>query len=227
VPTGNIEKVEAVFKGVGFSSDGGYWFIRIPEFAKIGFGKKYVKFLFIFRGRIIVENDRFFNDFKKNYKDYFSLWGLDIKDFYGMRLDFNKNIILIGDILPVKKKHIELFLSKHFKSLEFDNEDFCQGHLKIFHLDRQKVEDFLERIKKVDLIDIPYQRFVFNHEIHGDYDLYYLGEQEGERIFLLDLKDENNSVAIVSSDHIESPIRLYYSRYWILKHPIPRNGNID
>ena len=227
IPSGRIEQVEAVFSGVGFSSDGGYWYVRLPNHSKIGYGKKFIKFLFYFKGMIIVRDDKFAIDFERNFNEYFSLWNINKKEYWSLRLDFNKNLILVGNILPVRKRHIELFLAKQFKSFEFENVDYSQGHLRIYHIDREKVEDFLERIKNVDLVDIPYKRNVFNHEIYGKYEIYYLGETDNERVFLLDLINDNNLVKIVSADHFYDPLYLCYNRYWILKHPIPRNGNID
>jgi hypothetical protein len=239
IPDGEISSVEAIIKGVAFNSDGGYWKVKLPAYAKTGFGKKHIKFYFYFKGKIFITNDYFANNL---YDDgYKNIEGFsEYRNMYFFRIDFNRVMFLFGDLLPIKHRHIEMLIANYIKFFRFV-ESKKQGSLKLFRLDSEDDEknllNYIENVSKIDLLDIKIRdSHIFNHQIFGKHNLYYLYDIDDYRFFLLDIgkssyminDDEiNKYVVITSPDHLFQPITLYDHRFWLLSHRIPRNDEID
>lgn len=110
------------------------------------------------------------------------------------------------------------------------SEQFKQGSLTMSYLTTDGMKQIDEKIK--DLGDLLKQHspevLFFNHCIVFHYSTPYLGFDNKRLIKVEENPDAEGlyPVYVVSSDHIDEPIKLPYQGWWLLEHPIPE-GDVD
>jgi len=212
LPWGEMQVENVTISGTPWSSHGGAWYWKLPDFCIMGYGPYSPWVKFRFTGTIVITNER---DFPYPFK-------------LGWRQDDSKWVYLNGKLSPCDEYITEKGFKKlfsYFEKLKMvkDNEyliECSQGHLrgKYYPVISDSITDNEKYLK---IISSRFsRRKIFNHQFFGkNIQILYIDKE----IWAVIAPEGGN---VVSPDHLDEPIHIEKG-ITIFTHPFPDDDDID